>query len=93
MERTKAFHIICVGRVQGVGFRHFVRKNAIELNLNGWVRNTPDGSVEVEVEGQEDIILIFLELLRSGNSFSRVDRIFKTELPGLQNYRSFFIRY
>ncbi|MGV8095944.1 MAG: acylphosphatase [Mangrovibacterium sp.] len=93
MERTKAFHISCVGRVQGVGFRHFVRKNAIELNLNGWVRNNPDGSVEVEVEGDEDIISVFLEILKSGNSFSRVDRIFKTELPDLQHYRSFFIKY
>lgn len=93
MDRTKAFHIILVGRVQGVGFRHFVRKTALELNLNGWISNKPDGSVEVEIEGDEEIILIFLELLKTGNSFSRVDRIFKTKLPGLQNYRSFFIKY
>jgi len=93
LDRVKAFHIIVVGRVQGVGFRHFVRKTALELNLNGWVGNKPDGSVEIEIEGDEEIMLIFLELLKTGNSFSRADRIFQTELPDLQNYQSFFIKY
>lgn len=93
MNRTKAFHIVLVGRVQGVGFRHFIRRTALELGLNGWVRNKPDGSVEVEVEGDEELILVFTELLKSGNSFSRVDRIFNSELPDLQYYRSFYIKY
>ena len=93
MERIKAFHITLLGRVQGVGFRHFVRKEALELGLKGWVRNKPDGSVEIEAEGDEEMIFIFLELLKAGNSFSRVERIFKAELPDLQNYQSFFIKY
>lgn len=82
-----------LGRVQGIGFRHFVRNKALELGLNGWIRNNQDGSVEIEAEGDEEMIFIFLELLKAGNSFSRVDRIFKAELPGLQNYQSFFIKY
>lgn len=93
MERAKAFHITLLGRVQGVGFRHFVRKKALELGLTGWVRNKQDGSVEVEAEGDEEMIFIFLELLKAGNSFSRIERIFKTELPDIQNYNSFFIKY
>ncbi len=93
MNRRKAFHIVLVGRVQGVGFRYYARQKALELNLFGWVRNKTDGSVEIEVEGDEDSIMIFMDLLKIGNSFSRVDRLFKTELPDLPDYQSFFVKY
>ncbi len=42
------------GRVQGVGFRHFVMTRARELELNGWVRNARDGAVVVEAEGRRE---------------------------------------
>jgi acylphosphatase len=44
-------HLVVRGRVQGVGFRWFVRAAARRLDLAGWVKNRPDGSVEVAVEG------------------------------------------
>ncbi len=44
-------HIFFHGIVQGVGFRYTVQRYAVRLDLNGWVRNVPDGSVEVLVEG------------------------------------------
>jgi Acylphosphatases len=44
-------HIIIGGRVQGVFFRAFTRKNALKLKIKGWVRNIPDGGVEVICEG------------------------------------------
>ncbi|MGD9930487.1 MAG: acylphosphatase [Mangrovibacterium sp.] len=93
MNHKKAFHIVLTGRVQGVGFRHFVQKTALTLHLEGWVRNKADGSVELEVEGREETIQIFLDLVKRGNSFSRVDRMFKTELPETSGYQSFFIKY
>ncbi len=82
-----------VGRVQGVGFRHFVRRKALELGLKGWVRNKTDESVEIEVEGDEELIPVFIRLLKTGNSYSRVDRVFQSELPDIQQYTSFFIKY
>jgi acylphosphatase len=93
LERTKAFYIVLVGRVQGVGFRHFVRKKALELGLKGWVRNKTDESVEIEVEGDKELIPVFIRLLKTGNSYSRVDRVFQSELPDIQQYTSFFIKY
>ena len=93
MNQKKACHIVLTGRVQGVGFRYFARKKALELNLCGWVRNKTDGSVDLEIEGDEDIIQLYIDLLRAGNGLSRVDRLFKTELPGIQEYTSFFVRY
>ena len=47
-------HVVVSGRVQGVGFRWFVREAAIALDLAGWVRNRPDGSVEVAADGDDD---------------------------------------
>ena len=46
-------HFLIQGRVQGVGFRWFVHREASELDLRGWVRNTEDGDVEVVAHGEE----------------------------------------
>lgn len=57
-------HIYFYGRVQGVGFRYYAVQKAEELGLNGWVRNLYDGSVEMEVEGEEadiDQLILFLQ--------------------------------
>jgi acylphosphatase len=55
--------MIVRGRVQGIGFRWFVREHAQRLGVAGWVRNLPDGSVELEVAGADAAIL---ELMRYG---------------------------
>jgi acylphosphatase len=44
-------HVVVRGRVQGIGFRWFVREAARQAKLAGWVRNRPDGGVELEAEG------------------------------------------
>ena len=49
-------HIIFYGRVQGVGFRYYAVQKANQLGLTGWVKNLYDGSVEMEVEGEEPLI-------------------------------------
>jgi acylphosphatase len=48
---TERLHLWVSGRVQGVGFRWATQAKALELGLNGWVRNLPDGCVEAEFEG------------------------------------------
>jgi acylphosphatase len=47
-----AFRALVEGRVQGIGFRYSARREALRLDLRGWVRNLPDGSVEVWAEGE-----------------------------------------
>jgi len=54
------------GRVQGVGFRWFVRVAGRRLQLSGWVRNRPDGSVEVTASGAEDRLTELRRLLQRG---------------------------
>ena len=57
-------HIVFYGRVQGVGFRYYAVNKANQLGLTGWVKNLPDGTVEMEVQGGEPLIaqlIIFLQ--------------------------------
>lgn len=58
-------HLRIVGRVQGVGFRWFVRERAVALGLSGWVRNTQQGDVELVARGDE-LSLAYLEDSVSG---------------------------
>lgn len=63
------------GRVQGVFFRGFTHRQAWELGVTGFVRNLPDGTVEVVAEGQQDTLEELLERLRVGPSGARVNTV------------------
>ncbi|MFO7891343.1 MAG: acylphosphatase [bacterium] len=60
-------HIIVSGMVQGVGYRFFVSRTARKMNLTGWVKNLPNGEVEIEVEGPKGLIESLIKELPSGN--------------------------
>ena len=60
------------GRVQGVGYRYFVRTAATRLSITGWIRNDRDGSVRVEAEGSILQLNQLLEALRHGPSLAAV---------------------
>ena len=66
---------IVSGRVQGVWFRDTTRRKALELGLSGSARNLPDGSVEVIVYGDEEVISGFKEWLWQGSSHSLVSSV------------------
>lgn len=59
-------HIIVIGLVQGVGFRYFTFKKARELRVTGYVKNLPDGTVEVEAEGERGQLEELIEALKVG---------------------------
>lgn len=63
------------GRVQGVGFRYFVQKTALEIGVAGWVRNRADGSVEALAEGSETQLARMRAALEKGPAISRVERV------------------
>lgn len=68
-------YAVVEGRVQGVGFRYFVLKNAQELGLKGWVRNTVRGQVEVVAEGPRPVLDVFLKLLEQGPLSAQVTNV------------------
>lgn len=74
-------HYLVKGRVQGVGFRWFVQREAFELGLRGWVRNTADGDVEVLAAGTEEQLRKLNASLKRGSRGSRVDGIEQRQRP------------
>ncbi len=78
------------GRVQGVGFRWFVEREAHILGVAGWVRNNSDGSVEVLATGTRDQLAGLRSRLREGPRSARVDDVQESEarpVPGLSTFR------
>jgi acylphosphatase len=63
------------GRVQGVGFRYFTEAAAAREGIAGWVRNTPDGRVEVSAEGDAEALDRFERKLRHGPPGARVEQV------------------
>jgi acylphosphatase len=65
-------HVIVRGRVQGVGFREYLRREAEGLGITGWVRNRHDGTVEAMVHGWPDDVARLLSWMRRGPPAARV---------------------
>ena len=87
----QAKRIIVHGRVQGVGFRYFVRNAGAERGLTGDACNCPDGTVEIIVEGNAAEIAGFLREVERGPALSRVERVDVIDIPARGAYNSFFI--
>ncbi len=88
---TRAKRISVYGRVQGVGFRFFVQHVGDLLGLTGNVRNCPDSSVEILVEGNEKKIEEFIKQVQKGPSLARVQHVDVVDIPVEGAYGSFSI--
>ena len=80
------------GRVQGVGFRYFVLREAMELDLRGWVANTPDGAVRCVAEGPRTSLESLLERLHDGPVSAIVERVSVAWMPATGTLHSFSVR-
>lgn len=88
MAEIVSFQAVVRGRVQGVGFRYFTRQRAEVHGISGFVRNLPDGSVEVHAEGAAEALDTFEADLRRGPQFGRVDdaSVTKVKPRGFQGF-------
>jgi acylphosphatase len=91
MSGLRAVRIRLSGRVQGVGFRWFTRREAQDLGLTGRVRNLPDRRVEIEVAGTPERLDAFRERLREGPPGSRVTDLEEIELSSVPAWDGFSI--
>ncbi len=69
------YEIYVSGRVQGVGYRYFTRKTAASLKVTGFVKNLPDGRVFVTAQGTKENLKQFIDYLKEGPAFARVENI------------------
>src|ERR1700733_5144293 len=74
------FQVVIRGGVQGVGFRAWAEVTALELGVQGWVRNNRDGSVEALLAGPEEVVLTMIELCRDGPPGAHVEAIDQREV-------------
>jgi acylphosphatase len=72
------------GRVQGVGYRYFVLREAEALGLTGFVRNLPDASVEVVADALPETLRAFENRLAQGPAFADVESVTSTQVPPLK---------
>lgn len=88
----KHYNLRLYGVVQGIGFRIATRSRARKLGLTGFVRNEPDGSVYLEVEGSELELKVLLRWCHHGPWFAHVTRV-EVEEGSVQKYTDFTIRW
>ena len=68
-------NMVIIGKVQGVGFRYFVFRQAQELGIKGWVSNKSNGNVEALAHGEKADLEQFIAKVKEGPSVSRVDDV------------------
>jgi acylphosphatase len=89
---TKSIRIIVKGRVQGVGFRHFVYRQAEKLNLTGYAENLYNGDVQVVAQGEEGMLDELVKALRVGPRFASVSNVQAEPIELKEDYPGFYIR-
>lgn len=89
MEMTR--HYIVRGKVQGVGFRAFVKRVAEAFDIVGQVRNRPDGSVAITARGTEENLASFVEQVEIGPTSSRVDELETSSVESDTSFSEFAI--
>jgi len=92
MKNASCMHAFVSGRVQGVWFRSFVQQRALELKLVGFVRNLPDGRVEVVAEGPFDKLELLESALWQGPPLADVRSVEVSYNPPTGRFHGFAIR-
>lgn len=92
MSREERLDAVVAGRVQGVGFRMFVRAEARRLGLTGWVANEPGRTVHCVAEGPRDVLERLLERLREGPAGAWVERVQVAWQPSTGEFGGFDVR-
>ncbi len=89
----KAFKATVFGKVQAVWFRDSARQEAAKLNVVGWIKNMPDGTVYLEAEGEDENLKLLEKWLNVGSHYSRVDKVEIEWIEPTGLYSTFEMRF
>lgn len=89
---NRCLHIIVKGRVQGVYFRAYTQKQAVKLNISGFVRNLSDGSVEIVAAGDPDVLHQLVVWCHKGPVLAKVSQVIATPHQSGEMFDGFEIR-
>ena len=92
-SQMKRLSATITGRVQGVSYRYYARREASSLGLTGWIRNETDGSVQIVAEGDEESLKELLRYLNQGSPLARVERVDFDLLPASGEFTTFYVRF
>ncbi len=81
-----------IGKVQGVGYRYFAMQQAKYFGIKGYVKNTISGAVEIEAEGEEEILDKFVSICRNGPGWAHVEKVEYHTAP-CQSFKDFCIKH
>jgi acylphosphatase len=87
------YSILVDGRVQGVGFRYFTQIIASTLNLTGFCENLINGKVQIEVQGTDENVNLFVAKIKQGNTFCRVSNVELVSIPIIISEKKYSIKY
>ena len=93
LHTMKRFHLTVAGRVQGVFYRDFVRREAEKLDITGHVKNLQDGNVEILAEGSEENLEKFISACKKGPLMAFVKNVDVKEEKATDEFDSFDVRY
>lgn len=89
---TVAYHLRCIGKVQGVYYRASTKERANLLGVKGWVKNESNGDVTIHAEGDEQIILDLYAWCLEGPPLAIVKEVVKTKVA-IEHFGTFEVRY
>ncbi|NEP15353.1 MAG: acylphosphatase [Leptolyngbya sp. SIO4C1] len=90
---TKRIKLTVYGTVQGVGFRYHTRQKALDLGLTGYVRNRPDGTVEIVAEGDRTALEQLTRWAHEGSPAAQVSQVETAEQLQINRFETFVIDY
>jgi len=93
MSEKVRVYIIVSGQVQGVFFRDYTQKKAQSLEITGWVKNLPDGRVEVVLEGRKERINQMIDCIKAGPPLAKVTNLEIEWQKYQEEFDHFEIRY
>lgn len=93
MEQLKRYKAVLTGNVQGVGLRVFAKEQATNLGVTGWIKNMPDGTVNLEMQGNQEAIDKLTAVIKKGNFIIKVETMDIEEIATVDKDEAFVIKY